>query len=390
MRILTAAVVRQSFYTEIDKMDDALQQQRGRGTKLTDKIYFTFFVDEHHHWNSRQISDKCLLLAVGEEITRTRHSIGQSLLFSQDIQKKFVFAGDRINIGIINEFAAPISIVLSEMVSVKTMMMVIGRSTKGSNVSRFLIKNQSTSKTIFMSSDREKALYSAGIHDGDVLEIVDIKDTSNDRLEVTPTKTKAKPKRTQKKANRSPKKKPKSKSRVVIKTAVDHKVEHSKFLTLVFEEADPKFRDIRLRLNAMMIKKEPKSTKVTANKPQLGAEGMSFAGNDNSGKAGKSIYNILVGERDNLYLSTKKKAPQCNTGSNQSISIDLHGCTKDKAIGMLDSALPVWVDFALTGSYPWVVKVDVICGGGNQILSEAVEKWIKEQKNVAQRPKSFY
>jgi hypothetical protein len=255
-----------------------------------------------------------------------------------------------------------------------------------------LIKNQSTSKTIFMSSDREKALYSAGIHDGDVLEIVDIKDTSNDRLEVTPTKTKAKPKRTQKKANRSPKKKPKSKSRVVIKTAVDYRVEHSKFLTFVFEEADPKFRDIRLRLNAMMIKKEPKSTKVagTATKPQLGAEGMSFAGNDNSGKAGKSIYNILVGERDNLYLSTKKKAPQCNTGSNQSISIDLHGCTKDKAIGMLDSALPVWVDSALMGSYPWVVKVDVICGGGSQILSEAVEKWIKEQKNVAQRPKSFY
>lgn len=41
----------------------------------------------------------------------------------------------------------------------------------------------------------------------------------------------------------------------------------------------------------------------------------------------------------------------------------------------------------MKGEYPWVITVDIICGGGNQILSETVETWIKSKTNVANAPK---
>lgn len=38
--------------------------------------------------------------------------------------------------------------------------------------------------------------------------------------------------------------------------------------------------------------------------------------------------------------------------------------------------------------YPFVIQVKIVCGGGNQILVEAVENWIRQSKNVAMAPKS--
>ena len=67
--------------------------------------------------------------------------------------------------------------------------------------------------------------------------------------------------------------------------------------------------------------------------------------------------------------------------------IDLHGCTKDQALSKLDEALVDWVDTAMKGEYPWVMPVEIGCGGGNQILSEVVEGWIRARKNVANAPK---
>jgi hypothetical protein len=35
--------------------------------------------------------------------------------------------------------------------------------------------------------------------------------------------------------------------------------------------------------------------------------------------------------------------------------------------------------------FPWTVRVDIIAGCGNQIIAEVVEKWIRENRNVANR-----
>ena len=67
--------------------------------------------------------------------------------------------------------------------------------------------------------------------------------------------------------------------------------------------------------------------------------------------------------------------------------IDLHGFTKDEALERLNLSLVEWVDAAMHGSYPWVIPAVIVCGGGNQILSETVENWIRDNKNVANAPK---
>ncbi|KAL7543488.1 hypothetical protein ACHAWF_007400 [Thalassiosira exigua] len=78
------------------------------------------------------------------------------------------------------------------------------------------------------------------------------------------------------------------------------------------------------------------------------------------------------------------------TPLNVSAVLDLHGFTREEALYKLNASLPDWVDDAMKGEYPWVVLVNIVCGGGSQILSEAVEKWIKQTGNVSNAPKSDY
>ena len=104
------------------------------------------------------------------------------------------------------------------------------------------------------------------------------------------------------------------------------------------------------------------------------------------GKAGKSHYIVQIGEVRNLYKTSKKpisRAPQA-------ISIDLHGVTKTEALQLLDKKLPQWHDLAMSGSYPFVIPVELICGCGNQILSEAVEGWIRGNEKVSNAPKKLW
>ncbi|KAL7527177.1 hypothetical protein ACHAXR_001838 [Thalassiosira sp. AJA248-18] len=35
------------------------------------------------------------------------------------------------------------------------------------------------------------------------------------------------------------------------------------------------------------------------------------------------------------------------------------------------------------------VPANIVCGGGSQILAEAVEQWIRKTQRVANRPKGF-
>ena len=73
-----------------------------------------------------------------------------------------------------------------------------------------------------------------------------------------------------------------------------------------------------------------------------------------------------------------------------SIMVDFHGFTKEEALSKLDDCLPEWTHIAMQGQYPWVILVKIVCGGGNQILAEAVKNWIQCNKHVASAPKSIY
>jgi hypothetical protein len=68
--------------------------------------------------------------------------------------------------------------------------------------------------------------------------------------------------------------------------------------------------------------------------------------------------------------------------------LDLHGLTREEALVKLEESLKVWVDTALKGSYPFVIPAMIVCGGGNQILSEIVQKWIKSKNNICNAPKN--
>ena len=107
-----------------------------------------------------------------------------------------------------------------------------------------------------------------------------------------------------------------------------------------------------------------------------------------SGKAGKSNFVVHVGAVENLYISRKKSSRllQQSASNKRAPVLDLHGYTKDEALAGLDENLKTWYDTAMRGSYPFVIKVRIICGCGDQVLSEVVEEWIKSNKNVSNAP----
>jgi len=107
------------------------------------------------------------------------------------------------------------------------------------------------------------------------------------------------------------------------------------------------------------------------------------------GKAGKTQFIIQVGEVSNLYKTTKPSS--AGRGRRQDdIMIDLHGLTAEEAVHRLDNSLPSWIETAMKGTYPFVIPVKIVCGGGSQILAEVVENWIKQNDHVANAPKNMY
>mmetsp|Transcript_2252 Transcript_2252/g.3565 ORF Transcript_2252/g.3565 Transcript_2252/m.3565 type:complete len:213 (-) Transcript_2252:35-673(-) len=172
--------------------------------------------------------------------------------------------------------------------------------------------------------------------------------------------------------------------------AEKHRQEHSRSMTPVFEELQPLLKVIRNHLNDLTIKKSapkkrrPKNArkKVVPEEPATASSSLSLLAEDFlGGKAGKIMYSILVGE--GLYSTSKNPLPRAP------ITIDLHGCTREEATLVLDENLPIWINTAMRGEYPWIIPVDIICGGGNQILSDVVQHWIQNNRHVANRPKGF-
>ena len=63
--------------------------------------------------------------------------------------------------------------------------------------------------------------------------------------------------------------------------------------------------------------------------------------------------------------------------------------TKDEALENLNSNLPEW-KIAMKSEYPFIIPVKIVCGGGSQVLSEVVDNWIHQQKDVANAPRHLY
>eukprot|EP00956_Cyclotella_meneghiniana_P001371 scaffold1462_cov64-Cyclotella_meneghiniana.AAC.12 len=165
---------------------------------------------------------------------------------------------------------------------------------------------------------------------------------------------------------------------------------HSIELSKIFKEAETLFKGIRQKLNNLTLERTRPKTELSSTDRSSKTSSASEDHNPNyleqGGKAGKSSYTINVGQVENLYKSSKRKYSLTKC-SNQRPCIDLHGLTSDEAIERLDKAMIGWVETAMKGEYPWVIPVDIVCGGGNQILSETVKTWIKSKTNVANAPR---
>jgi len=159
----------------------------------------------------------------------------------------------------------------------------------------------------------------------------------------------------------------------------------------VFAEAEPTFKEIRQKLNAMNLERTKPKQKKAQSKTTKPVEVVENPIGDGQlgGKAGKTQFIIQAGEVSNLYKTTKHSS--AGRGRRQDdIMIDLHGLTAEEAVYRLNKHLPDWIETAMKGSYPFVIPVKIVCGGGSQILAEVVENWIRQNDNVANAPKNMY
>ena len=158
----------------------------------------------------------------------------------------------------------------------------------------------------------------------------------------------------------------------------------------VFTEAEPTFKEIRQRLNALNLERtKPKQRSIQSKIAASEVVDNPLGDDQLGGKAGKTQFIIQVGEVSNLYKTTKHSS--AGRGRRQDdIMIDLHGLTAEEAVYRLDKHLPSWIEIAMKGTYPFVIPVKIVCGGGSQILAEVVENWIRQNDHVANAPKNMY
>eukprot|EP00577_Skeletonema_sp_RCC1716_P011050 CAMPEP_0113434906 /NCGR_PEP_ID=MMETSP0013_2-20120614/35931_1 /TAXON_ID=2843 ORGANISM="Skeletonema costatum, Strain 1716" /NCGR_SAMPLE_ID=MMETSP0013_2 /ASSEMBLY_ACC=CAM_ASM_000158 /LENGTH=519 /DNA_ID=CAMNT_0000325123 /DNA_START=90 /DNA_END=1646 /DNA_ORIENTATION=+ /assembly_acc=CAM_ASM_000158 len=128
---------------------------------------------------------------------------------------------------------------------------------------------------------------------------------------------------------------------------------HSRKLSKMFEEAEPRFKEIRQKLADLSIECQPKAKSMPKRiTPSLVKPIDNPCTIGQGGKAGVPFYVVHVGETDNLY-----KTRHTVVGKKNSLSIDLHGYTRAQALEELDTKLPEWVNTAHRGQYPFVIPV---------------------------------
>ena len=174
----------------------------------------------------------------------------------------------------------------------------------------------------------------------------------------------------------------------------EYKAQHSKVLSKLHEEVQSQLKDIRMRLNALDLERQPpkqKKKKKNKNKSKVGCVDFQVLPTNPGvgGKAGKPYFPVQVGEVQNLYKTTKPTILSSRSSSSNAPTLDLHGCTREEALVKLDDSLKLWIDIAQRGNYPFVMSAEIVCGCGNQILSETVQEWIKTTRNVCNTPKNL-
>jgi hypothetical protein len=244
-------------------------------------------------------------------------------------------------------------------------------------------------KTLFLSTVGKKSPDELGMTDNDSIEVhsAEVAAPSNETQESHEAKKKSVTKKHKKARGKSKKPKKDTYRLKVVKSDEEHKEDHSLMLTKLFEEANPRFKVIRQQLDALnLFKQQPKTKVQTKTLSQICPCSKSNPTSEGvGGKAGKTHFVVNVGEVSNLYKSSKSIH---NVSSPSSSIIDLHGCSRAEAIFRLNAGLDNWNKQAMTGSYPFIHSVSIICGAGSQILSEVVEKWIAEKPNVCNAPKA--
>ena len=174
-------------------------------------------------------------------------------------------------------------------------------------------------------------------------------------------------------------------------TPEEWKARHSKKLSKVHEEVHGRLKDIRTRLAALTVERQPPKQKSKGRRKKKARDRAddgvpSLPCSDGGPKAGKPFFRVHVGEVQHLYkphrkASRHRRSPHGNAAAAE--VLDLHGCTREEALRRLDARLPRWVDAAMRGAYPFVIPAKIVCGGGNQILAGTVETWIRDHAQVA-------
>jgi len=251
-------------------------------------------------------------------------------------------------------------------------------------------------RTMFLSNVGNKTPEQLNMRDQDVVTVHDATASRGTGVSTRAAPVAKKPsatKSSRKKASARRKKKQHEPRRVVT-TLMEYKAQHSKRLSKLHEEAQPRLKEIRTRLNAIDLERQPPKQKKRKKKKKkkkdaaAGADLQILPPPGVGGKAGKPYFAVQVGEVHNLYKTTKPSALSSQLGAAAAATLDLHGCTREEALRWLDGHLETWVDRAMRGSYPFVTPAVIVCGGGNQVLSETVQKWIRLKKNVCNAPKS--
>ncbi|KAL9184574.1 hypothetical protein ACHAXT_012544 [Thalassiosira profunda] len=266
-------------------------------------------------------------------------------------------------------------------------LIVFGRDkTRDGNGSVKSLRVVHQGKTLFLSSAGKKSLWELGIREGDQVVVLGNK-SEDTEVAAQPQpchkkmRKKAKKGRGKKQKRSKPAPAPLSKEQLEEK----HRQDHSLAMDPVFAALEPQLKQLRTELNNLSLKKSTPKVRgsKSAKTESVTVETSLALPSDDSligGKAGKVAHPILVGEPSNLYKTRKTlgKVP---------IVLDLHGLTRDEALIRLNESLPFWVDTAMKGEDPWVIPVDIVCGGGSQILSETVQHWIRSNRQVANRPR---
>jgi len=249
-------------------------------------------------------------------------------------------------------------------------------------------------KTLFLSSAGNQSPNELNMQDKDMITVYDTRSSNSQEASgALPLTHKKNHKKTGAVTNAPKRHKYKSKKKRIhreepVVTLADCKHRHSMRLSKVHEEVQPRLKGIRTRLNRLDLELQPpKQRKMTKRKKTVKGADLRVLPNFTVGrKAGRPYFLVRVGEENNLY-STTKLPPQ--HGRCDIPVLDLHGFTREEALVKLEDNRKVWVDTAIRGSYPFVIPAMIVCGGGNQILSETVQKWIKSTKNICSSPKSY-